>query len=371
MDDVDLNLLRGELLERVAQCLDGAVHVALDNQVQFLEFSNRDAASQLFQRYRTLRTNALFTLQLLTLHRNVAGFALILEDVEFITGIRSAVKAQDGYGDRWSGLVDAGPTLVEHGLDLTAELARQNRITDAHGSAFHQQVCYVPAALIQRALDHRTDGTLAWIGFQVEHFCFQQHLFEELLDVRTILGRNLLALEFAAPLFDQHVHFRQLLADLIGIGFRSVHLVDGDDHGDACCLRVVDGFFRLWHDRVVGRHHNDRDVGDLCTTRTHRRKSFVTRRIEEGHLTALWKGHVVSTNVLGDSTRLTGDDVGIADEVQQGRFPVVNVSHDRNNRRTRRQILFAVLFNFDGLLYLSTDEVGFVAEFFCDDGDGL
>ena len=109
----------------------------------------------------------------------------------------------------------------------------------------------------------------------------------------------------------------------------------------------------------------------LCTARTHRRKGFVARCIEEGHLTALWKGHVVGPNVLGDSTRLTGDDVGIADEVQQGRFPVVNVSHDGDNRRTRRQILFAVLFNFDGLLHLSTDEVGFVAEFFCDDGDGL
>ena len=97
----------------------------------------------------------------------------------------------------------------------------------------------------------------------------------------------------------------------------------------------------------------------------------MTRCIEEGHLTALGKGHVVGTDVLGNPTRLTGDDVRISDEVQQGCLSVVNVSHDGDNRRTRCQVLFTVLFNLDGLLYLRADEVGLVAEFFCDDGNGF
>ena len=75
--------------------------------------------------------------------------------------------------------------------------------------------------------------------------------------------------------------------------------------------------------------------------------------------------------MLGNSTRLTGDDVRISDEVQQGCLSVVNVSHDGDNRRTRCQVLFTVLFNLDGLLYLRADEVGLVAEFFCDNGDRL
>ncbi len=136
-------------------------------------------------------------------------------------------------------------------------------------------------------------------------------------------------------------------------------------------MRVVDGFLGLRHNRVVCRDHNDCDVRDLCTTGTHGRKGFVTRCIEEGHLTALRKGDVVGTDVLGNSTRLTGDDVRISDEVQQGCLSVVNVPHDGDNGRTRGQILFAVLFNLDGLLNLCTDKVRLVPEFFRDDGDRL
>jgi hypothetical protein len=41
---------------------------------------------------------------------------------------------------------------------------------------------------------------------------------------------------------------------------------------------------RLRHDAVVGRDHEDRDVGDLGAARAHRRERFVTGRVDERDL---------------------------------------------------------------------------------------
>ncbi len=53
--------------------------------------------------------------------------------------------------------------------------------------------------------------------------------------------------------------------------------------------------------------------------------------------------HLVGTDGLRDATRLPGDHVGLADRVEQLGLAVVDVTHDRDHRRTRREILFATL----------------------------
>ena len=94
MDDIDLDLFCAHFLERVAQRLDRAVNVALDDEVQFLEFPDFDPATQFFERHGLLRPDALFTLQLLTLGRDGACVLLVFEDVELVPGIRGAIKAK-------------------------------------------------------------------------------------------------------------------------------------------------------------------------------------------------------------------------------------------------------------------------------------
>ena len=59
---------------------------------------------------------------------------------------------------------------------------------------------------------------------------------------------------------------------------------------------------------------------------------------------------LVGTDVLGDTAGLAGDDVGLADLVEQKRLAVVDVTHDRHDRRARPEILFAlVVFLFEVL----------------------
>lgn len=43
---------------------------------------------------------------------------------------------------------------------------------------------------------------------------------------------------------------------------------------------------------------------------------------------------MVRANMLSDASSFSGNHVRFADEVQQGRFAVVDMAHDDNNRRT-------------------------------------
>jgi hypothetical protein len=61
-----------------------------------------------------------------------------------------------------------------------------------------------------------------------------------------------------------------------------VDLVDRHHQRHAGRLGVVDGFDGLRHHAVVGRHHQDDDVGGLGAARTHGGERLVARGVEEG-----------------------------------------------------------------------------------------
>ena len=63
-----------------------------------------------------------------------------------------------------------------------------------------------------------------------------------------------------------------------------VDLVDRHDDRHFGRLGVVDGFEGLRHDAVVGRHHQDDDIGDLGAAGAHAGERFVTGRIDEDDL---------------------------------------------------------------------------------------
>ena len=94
---------------------------------------------------------------------------------------------------------------------------------------------------------------------------------------------------------------------------------------------MFDGLTGLRHHAVVSRHHQDDDVGGLCTTGSHGGERLVARGVQKGDHAA--RGfNVVSPNVLGDATGFTGGHTGLADAVEQRSFAMVNVAHDRHHR---------------------------------------
>ena len=94
MDDVHPYFLGRELDQGIAESLDRAVHVSLDDDVEFLEVADGDPSSELFQGDVLLGSQALDSEQLLTLVGNLTGIPFVIEDIESVACLRSAVKTQ-------------------------------------------------------------------------------------------------------------------------------------------------------------------------------------------------------------------------------------------------------------------------------------
>ena len=67
---------------------------------------------------------------------------------------------------------------------------------------------------------------------------------------------------------------------------------------------MLNRFFCLRHNPIVGGNHQNNDVRGLSATSAHRRKGRVTGRIEESDHAHIGL-HMVSANMLGNATRLT------------------------------------------------------------------
>ena len=107
------------------------------------------------------------------------------------------------------------------------------------------------------------------------------------------------------------------------------------------------------HNAVVGSNNDDGDIRYLSTTGTHSREGLVARGIEERDAMTILQLHIVSTDVLSDTTSLTSNDVGIADMVKQRSFTVVDMTHHRYNRSTADQIVLIILLLSNGILHFS------------------
>ena len=309
MDDIDLNLLGRELDERVAEGLNRAVHVALNDDIELLEAAECDTAAHLVKGKHLLGAQTLLALQLLAFVGNLAGLLLGLDHVEGITGLRCAIETEDEHGLGRTGLLDALVTLVEHGFHATEVCTGQYDIAHLERTVLHEYGSHVATALVEGRLDDGTCSTLVGVGLEVEHLGFEQHLLEKVFDTNTGLGRDVLRLVLTAPILYEEVHVGQLPLDLLGVGMGLINLVDGKHHRHACCLSVVDSLLGLGHHVVVGSHDDDGDVGHLGTTGTHGCKGLVTGSVKEGDATAILELHVVGTDVLCDTTSLTGNDV--------------------------------------------------------------
>ena len=151
-----------------------------------------------------------------------------------------------------------------------------------------------------------------------------------------------------APLLGLQPELRQLGAHALGIGVGAVDLVDGDDDRHLGGLGVVDRLHRLRHDAVVGGDDEHDDVGDAAGAGAHGGERLMARRVEERDGAAVVADdRLVGADVLRDAAGLAGDDARLADRVEQARLAVVDVAHDRDDRRARDEILGRVV---EGLL---------------------
>ena len=371
MEHVDLYLGGGELDEGVGEGLDGAVDVALDDDVELLERAESLTARDVVEGEALGGAQTQLALQLLALVGDLAGFLLGVEHGEGITCGGGAVKTEDQRGLGGTGLFDALVALVEHGLDLAVMRTGEDDVALTERTVLHQHGGHVTASLVERRLDDRACGVAVGVGLEFEQLGFEEHLVEQLLHAQTLLGRDILALVFAAPFLHEVVHLGELLLDLVGVGGGFVYLVDRENDGHTCGGGVVDGLHGLRHHIVVGGHDDDTEVGDFGASGTHGGEGLVARGVEEGDVAAVAESHMVGADVLGDAAGLACDHVGLADVVEERGLTVVHMAHDGHDRRTGHEVFLLVLLLGDGLHHLSGDEFRLEAEFLGHDIDGL
>ena len=135
-------------------------------------------------------------------------------------------------------------------------------------------------------------------------------------------------------------------------------------------LSVADGLHRLRHDAIIGGHHEHDEVGDFRAARAHCGERGVARRVEEGDLRAVLQLHLIGADMLRDAAGFAGDDVGLAQRVEQRCLAVIDMAHDGDDRRARLQravFIFGALQAFehvgfgdalDGVAIFGGDEFG-------------
>ena len=361
---VHLDLLGGELDERVGESLDRTVHVTLDDDVELLEVADSDTAAYLLECHVLLGLDALDAQQLLAFVGDALGLLLVGEHIELLACGRGSVESEYGHGRRRAGLGNFLAALVEHRLHLAVAASAQHHVAELESTLLHEHRGEIAAALVERRLYDRTYRRLVRICLELQDVRLEQHLVEQLVDIQSLLRGNLLALVLASPVFHEDIHLGQLAAYLVGICSRLVYLVNREHHGHVRSLSVVDSLYGLGHHGVVGGDDYYRKVGELCASGTHGSEGLVSRSVEEGDAAAVGQLHVIGTDVLGYASRLAGNHVGLAYVVEQRGLAVVDMTHDGNYRRPRKQVFRPV--HLLGAAYLlgevRSDELDLVAE---------
>ena len=291
--------------------------------------------------------------------------------MEGITCRRSTVETQDDCRLCRLCLLDTLVTLVEHSLDTSVARSGNQVVAHTERSVAHENSRDITAALVERRLYDATRSLAVWISLQFEHVGLKEHLLEKFVNANALLGTDFLTLVLSAPLLYKEVHIGEVFPDLISIGTRLVNLVDGKYHRHVGSLCVGDCLTCGRHHAVVGSDDDDGDIGDLGTTGTHGGECLMTWSVEECDMSAVLQRHVVCTDMLGDTTCLTGDDVGIADMVEERSLTMVYVSHHGNDRSTWQQIVLIVRLLIDSLRNLGTNVFCLEAELLSNEVDGL
>ena len=191
------------------------------------------------------------------------------------------------------------------------------------------------------------------------------------MNTDTLLGTDFLALVLTTPLLNEQVHVSQVLTDTVWVSTWLINLVDSEYHWHTGSLRMSDSLLGSWHHRVIGCDDDDGDIGSLGTTGTHGGKRLVTWSIKEGYLATAFQGHTIGTDMLGNTTRLTGNHIGIADIVEQRGLTMVYVTHDGYDWSTWNQVVLIIHFLAHGLLNLGTHVFGLETELLSHHIDGF
>src|SRR3954469_3209908 len=344
VDDVDADLRVLDLRELGNRGLHRPDDVALEHEVQVLDGAFLERLEERLERDPDSALRELLAPQPLAARLRVAArVALVLDDSRNLACGRRVVEAEDLDRIAGTGLLQLLAVEVVEGTDAAPRVPGDDGVADLQRAAMDEHRRSRTAADVEPRLDDRAGGLDLDIGGQLElGVGDQQDLLEQVVEPAAFLGGDLCELRRPAPLLGLQVLLSEVVARAVGVGVGQVDLVDGDDDRHFSCARVRDRLARLRHHAVVRGHDEHRDVGHLRAAGAHGGERLVARRVEERQLPAVVLD-LVRADVLGDPAGFGLDDGGLADRVEQRRLAVVDMAHDRDDRRTGLEIGLVVL----------------------------
>ena len=132
----------------------------------------------------------------------------------------------------------------------------------SHGDApvLDENVSHGPFSLIELSLEHGPHSRAGGVRFQLSQIRNEQDHLEEQVESFALLGGDLDENGVATPIFRNELELAELLLDPLGIGVGFIDLVDRDEKRHSRGPRVIDGFFRLRHHAVIGRHYEHDEI---------------------------------------------------------------------------------------------------------------
>ena len=281
---------------------------------------------------------------------DVARFGFV-RHLELVARFGHALQSEHFDRSGRPSFLDRLPAIVEHRANFAVHRADDEHI--AHVQACRSAPAQSPPArgLYPRAIRERCRCRRVGIGLEFAQIADEQNHFEQARKIFLGSRGDFHHHRIAAPFFRHQAAVGELALYAFGLRIGLVDFIDGDDDWHIRGSRVRDGFFGLRHHAVVGCHHEDDDVGNLCAARAHARERFVARRVDENDSPV---AHVrfVRADVLRDSARFAGRNFGFADRVEQAGFAVVHVAHHGDHRSARQQISGALFLDFFFLHHL-------------------
>ncbi len=345
MDDADAHLRVLDLLDLTEERLDGALDVALQHDVQVLDLAGLQVVVERLERDATSRAlRELLAAQPLGAHvREVLRLPLVLDDADELAGGRRMVEAEDFDGLTRPCLFHLLTAIVVERAHLAGRVPGHGSVSDVERPAMHEHRRDRPATDVEPRLDDDPRGLGVRVRAQVElGVRDEQDLLEQVVEVLLLLRGDGGELRRPAPVLRLQPLRRELALHAVDVRVGDVHLVHGDDDRHLGGAGMGDRLLRLRHDAVVRSDDEHGDVRHLGAAGAHGGERLMAGRVEERDPTPVDLG-LVRADVLRDPARLGLDDRGLADRVEQRRLAVIDVAHDRDDRRARRKIGLGVV----------------------------
>src|SRR5690606_35956204 len=365
-NDAHLHFIVTQAAERALQGFQRTADIGFEDDIERLLLFLPHALEDVFQ-LAGVGTGELDLAELaLTEQGHFTGLLLVAQHAELVTGLGRTVQAENLHRNRRSGFLDGVAVLVEHRADATVGGTNQSHIALTQRTVLYQYGCYRTAALVETRLNHYTAARRRRRGRELKQFRLQQYRFEQFVDTGPHLRRHRHERRITAPFLGNHIKCAEAVLDVVRVGLRLVDLVHRNHDRHASGFRMLDGFLGLRHHAIVGRDHQNHDIGRLGTTGTHGGERRVARGIEEGDHPALGF-YVVGTDSLGNPPRLAHGDLGATDVVEQRGLAVVDVPHHGHDRRAGNGVAFEPQV-FGQLLFqgVVADQLDLVAQLFGD-----